>query len=99
MRAMMCSELGAPSGLRLVDLPVPTPGPGAALIRVRAAGVNFPDVLMLAGGYQFKPPLPFVPGMEVAGEIAALGPGAAGRVAVCGRGGVPYRRHDRGCRD
>ena len=78
MRAMMCSELGAPSGLRLVDLPVPTPGPGAALIRVRAAGVNFPDVLMLAGGYQFKPPLPFVPGMEVAGEIAALGPGAAG---------------------
>jgi NADPH2:quinone reductase len=64
--------------LRIVDLPVPQPGAGDVLVRVRAAALNFPDVLMVAGGYQHKPALPFVPGMEAAGEIAALGAGVTG---------------------
>lgn len=75
MRAVLCDRLGDPSVLKLVDLPVPEPGPGEALVRVRAAALNFPDVLMVAGGYQHKPVLPFVPGIEGAGEIAKVGPG------------------------
>jgi NADPH2:quinone reductase len=61
--------------LRIEDMPDPEPGAGEVLIAVRAAGLNFPDVLMAQGLYQLKPPLPFVPGMEIAGEIAALGEG------------------------
>ena len=79
MRAIVCEALGDPSVLRLVDMPTPVPQAGEILIRVRAAAINFPDVLMVAGGYQHKPPLPFVPGMEAAGEIAAIGGGVAGR--------------------
>jgi NADPH2:quinone reductase len=78
MRAVLCETLGDPSLLKIVDLPVPEPKPGEVLIRVRAAALNFPDVLMVAGSYQHKPALPFIPGVEAAGEIAALGDGAAG---------------------
>ncbi len=78
MRAVLCETLGDPSLLKIVDLPVPEPQPGEVLIRVRAAALNFPDVLMVAGSYQHKPALPFIPGVEAAGEITALGPGAAG---------------------
>jgi NADPH2:quinone reductase len=79
MRALQVSEL-APDhgGCRLVDLPVPVPGPGEVRVRVRAAGVNFPDLLMTHGGYQLIPDLPFVPGLEFAGEVDALGAGVEG---------------------
>ena len=80
MRAVLCETLGDPSVLKIVDLPVPEPKAGEVLIRVRAAALNFPDVLMVAGGYQHKPALPFIPGMEAAGEIVALGDGVAGWV-------------------
>src|SRR5688572_23574803 len=92
MRAMLVTELGkAPVAS---DSPVPSPGPGEVLIRVAACGLNFADLLMIRGEYQEKPALPFAPGMEIAGRIAALGPGVAGpevgaRVAaVCGHGGL-----------
>ncbi|HKU96701.1 MAG TPA: alcohol dehydrogenase catalytic domain-containing protein, partial [Vineibacter sp.] len=78
MRAVLCETLGDPSVLKIVDLPVPEPKAGEVLIRVRAAALNFPDVLMVAGGYQHKPALPFIPGMEAAGEIASLGDGVTG---------------------
>jgi NADPH2:quinone reductase len=57
---------------------VPQPGPGEVLVKVRAASVNFPDLLMTRGEYQFKPPLPFTPGLDLAGEVAALGEGVTG---------------------
>jgi NADPH:quinone reductase len=73
MRAIVCDRLGDPSVLKIQDLPIPEPRPADVLIRVGAASVNFPDVLMLSAGYQHKPELPFVPGMEGAGTIAAVG--------------------------
>src|SRR5262245_13753885 len=75
MRAIVCDRLGDPSVLKIQDLPIPEPGPGDILIRVGAASVNFPDVLMLSAGYQHKPELPFVPGMEGAGTVEAVGAG------------------------
>ncbi len=63
------------SGVALRALPQPPPGPAQVLIRVRAAALNFPDVLMTQGKYQVKPALPFVPGMEAAGEVVAVGAG------------------------
>lgn len=59
----------------MADVGDPVPGPGEVLIRVRAAGVNFADTLILAGKYQEKPPLPFIPGFEAAGEVVGVGPG------------------------
>lgn len=61
------------SGVALRSLPTPSPGPSQVLVRVRAAALNFPDVLLTQGNYQFKPELPFVPGLEAAGEVAAVG--------------------------
>lgn len=79
MRALLVESLEPDyGGCRLVDLPDPEPGPGEARLRVRAAAVNFPDLLMTRGEYQHKPPLPFIPGMEIAGEIEALGDGVEG---------------------
>jgi NADPH2:quinone reductase len=75
MRAVRCHDLTGPAGLRVDDLPEPAPGPGEVLIDVRAAGVNFPDVLLSYGKYQFKPPPPFVPGGEAAGVVQAVGAG------------------------
>ncbi|QDM40280.1 NADPH:quinone oxidoreductase family protein [Altererythrobacter sp. TH136] len=57
------------SGVRLADLPDPVPAPGEVLVRVHAASINYPDLLMTRGGYQFKPPVPFTAGMELAGEV------------------------------
>ena len=74
MRAVHCVELGAPEQLVLADIPVPQPGPGEVRISVRAAAVNYPDGLIVQGRYQAKPALPFVPGMEAAGVIDAVGP-------------------------
>ena len=73
-RALCCKHLSDDlSGLAFVDLqPVP-PGPGELAVSVRAAALNFPDLLMSRGGYQLKPPLPYVPGMEGAGVVEAVG--------------------------
>lgn len=75
MRAVRCHELTGPRGLRVDELPSPTPDAGEVLLDVRAAGVNFPDVLLSYGKYQFKPAPPFVPGGECAGVVRAVGPG------------------------
>jgi len=74
VRAAVCNELGPPSVLRVEERPDPDPGPGQVAIAVEAAGVNFVDGLFVAGQYQMKPSLPFVPGSEVAGHVVALGP-------------------------
>lgn len=93
MRAMLSKAPGGPETLELTDLPEPEPKQGQLRIRVRAAGVNFPDVLIIRDLYQMKPPRPFAPGGEVAGEVEALGEGVTGfgigdRVlALTGHGG------------
>lgn len=73
MKAIVCEAWGPPSSLRLRDLPSPVPGPAQVLVRTRVAAVNFPDALIVAGKYQFKPELPFSPGGELSGEILAVG--------------------------
>src|SRR3954468_20820522 len=74
MRAWRVHELGDPSKvLRLDEVDQPTPGEGQVLVRVRAAGLNFPDVLMAMGTYQERPPLPFTPGVELCGEVVGTG--------------------------
>lgn len=74
IRVVVCTQLGPPSGLTVEERPQPEPGDGEVVVSVEASGVNFVDGLFVSGGYQIKPPLPFVPGNEVAGTIAALGP-------------------------
>src|SRR3954453_4277223 len=74
MRAWRVHELGDPSQvLHLDEVHRPTPGEGQVLVKVRAAALNFPDVLMAAGLYQEKPPLPYIPGVELCGEIVGTG--------------------------
>lgn len=73
MRAVLCTQLGEP--LVVQEVPTPEPGPGEVRVAIRAAGVNFPDTLIVQGKYQFKPQLPFSPGGEVAGIVDALGEG------------------------
>jgi NADPH2:quinone reductase len=92
MRAVICRELSGVGGLEYVaDWPEPQAGPGEVVIEVRAAALNFPDLLMIQGLYQERPPLPFVVGTEMAGVVAAVGEGvtqfAPGDrvVAACGR--------------
>lgn len=75
MRAVRIHELIGPQGLRVDEIEAPQPGASELAIEVRAAGVNFPDVLLSHGKYQFKPPTPFIPGGEVAGVVSAVGPG------------------------
>ncbi|HRK70984.1 MAG TPA: NADPH:quinone oxidoreductase family protein [Micropepsaceae bacterium] len=79
MKALVCRTLSDDlSALKLEAVEVPKAGPGQVLMKMRAASVNFPDLLMVAGKYQFKPPMPFSPGMEGAGVIADLGEGVSG---------------------
>jgi NADPH:quinone reductase len=73
MKAVLCRAWGDPESLAVDDVPSPAIGSGDVLIRVRACGLNFADTLQIAGKYQVKPPFPFTPGLEVAGEIAAIG--------------------------
>ena len=75
MKAIVCKKFGPPESLVVDDIPSPIPGPGEAVISVKAASVNFPDVLIIQNKYQFKPPLPFSPGSEVAGIVKAIGEG------------------------
>jgi NADPH:quinone reductase len=76
MLAIRCNQYGPPDSLTLEQLPELTPGAGQVVIDVKAAAVNFPDVLIIENKYQMKPPLPFTPGAEVAGVVRAAGAGA-----------------------
>ena len=93
MRAILCETWGGPETLAVRDIPDPVAKPGEVLIRIHAAGVNFPDVLIIQKKYQVQPELPFIPGAEIAGEIEAVGDDVAGfkvgdRVlALCSIGG------------
>jgi len=78
MKAILCKEYGPPEKLVLEEVPEESASPGQVRIRVRAAGVNFPDVLIIKGEYQFKPTPPFSPGAEVAGDVVEVGPGVTG---------------------
>jgi NADPH2:quinone reductase len=81
VRAVVCRALGEPETLRLEEVPSRPLKPGEVRVAIRAAGLNFPDVLMAAGEYQLKPEFPFTPGMEAAGDITEVGAEARG-VAV-----------------
>ncbi len=77
MKAVRVSEFGPVEDARLEDIPVPTPGDGQIVVEARAIGVNFADLLVMAGKYQVKPPLPFTAGKELAGVVSAVGPGVS----------------------
>jgi len=79
MKALVCSDFGSTQDLSLETRDDLEPGAGEVLIEVKAAGVNFPDILTVQGKYQFKPPLPFVPGGEVSGVVTKLGEGVTTR--------------------
>lgn len=93
MKAVICHEFGPIETLSVEDCPDPAAGRGEIVVDVHAAGVNFPDGLMVRGEYQVKPPRPFTPGSEVAGIVRALGEGVSEFsvgdrvVALCGIGG------------
>src|SRR5258708_6582316 len=78
MRAVVCTRLDGPEALTVGEMAAPRPAAGQVLVEVRAASVNFPDALMVRGLYQVKPPLPFVPGAEIAGVVRELGDGVQG---------------------
>jgi NADPH2:quinone reductase len=90
-KAMICRELGPPEVLRLENFESKPLAAGQVRVAVRAAGLNYPDVLMVAGDYQHKPPLPFIPGLEAAGEVAEVAADVSGvavgdRVIIKSRG-------------
>src|SRR5687767_4566895 len=94
MRALLSHTPGPPETLQLTELADPSPGPGELLIRVHACAINYPDVLIIEDKYQMRPPRPFAPGGEVAGEVIAVGEEVAGwqigerLIAVTGFGGL-----------
>jgi NADPH2:quinone reductase len=75
MKAVLCKQFGPPDSLVVEELPSPKAGPGEVVVSVKAASVNFPDVLIIQNKYQFKPPLPFSPGSELAGVVKEAGEG------------------------
>ena len=88
MKAVLCKQFGPPESLVLEELPSPRPGAGEVVVRMRAASLNFPDVLIIQNKYQMRPPLPFSPGSEFAGEVKEVGEGVKGlkpgdRVMAC----------------
>ena len=78
MKALLCKSLDGPDALEVQEIEPPTPEADQVIVRVRAVGLNFLDTLMTRGKYQFKPPLPFSPGGEVAGDVLALGANVRG---------------------
>jgi NADPH2:quinone reductase len=93
VKAVVCKEWGLPELLVIKDIPSRDPGPGEVKIRVKAAGVNFPDVLIIQKKYQLQPTLPFTPGTEIAGEVISVGEGVSHLkpgdrvISFCGIGG------------
>ncbi len=93
MKALLCREYGPIDRLKVEEIPSPRPGPNEVVVEVKASSLNFPDALLVQGLYQVKPPLPFSPGMELAGTVKEVGTGVRGiqpgdRVlASPGRGG------------
>jgi NADPH2:quinone reductase len=81
MKALLCTRHGGPDDLTIGDVPDPAPGTGQAVVRVEAAALNFFDLLIIAGKYQYKPEFPFSPGAEFAGRIESVGPGVEGFAA------------------
>ena len=77
MKALLCKQFGPPESLVLEDVPSPQAGAGEVVVAIKAASVNFPDVLIIQNKYQFKPPLPFSPGSELAGVVTSVGPGVS----------------------
>src|SRR3954469_10152623 len=75
MRAVVIEQFGPPEALHVRDIPAPVPGPGEVLVEIHAAPVNYVDVLVVGGVYQFMPTLPFIPGKSPAGIVASVGPG------------------------
>lgn len=93
MRVIAADELGPPEKYSVREMPVPTPAEGEVLVRVAAVGIGYADALIAAGGYQLRPPTPFIPGTEFAGTVAAIGTGVTAFAVgdrVCGQrfGGV-----------
>ena len=94
MKALLSREPGGPETLQVEELAEPQPGPGELLARVRACSINYPDVLIIEDKYQLKPPRPFAPGSEIAGEVEAVGEGVGGwsagdrLIAATGYGGL-----------
>jgi NADPH:quinone reductase-like Zn-dependent oxidoreductase len=97
MRALLSTQPGGPETLQLQELPEPVPGPDELLVRVRAAAINYPDVLIIEDKYQMRPPRPFAPGGEIAGEVEAVGADVRGwrtgdrLLAVPGFGGLAQK--------
>jgi NADPH2:quinone reductase len=88
MKAVLCKQFGPPESLVLEELPSPKAGAGEVVVRMHAASLNFPDVLIIQNKYQMRPPLPFSPGSEFAGEVKEVGEGVKGfkpgdRVMAC----------------
>src|ERR1700759_2332009 len=94
MKAILCSQYCQPDDLVLADVPDPVAGPGEAVGAIKAAALNFFDILMIQGKYQIKPPFPFSPAAEIAGVVESVGAGVTGlkpgyRVAAsCGHNGA-----------
>ena len=94
MRALLSHEPGGPETLRVEEIAEPVVGPGELLVRVRACSINYPDVLIIEDKYQLKPPRPFAPGSEIAGEVTEAGEGVEGwspgdrLIAATGFGGL-----------
>src|SRR5439155_25532783 len=94
MKAILCSQYCQPDDLVLADVPDPVAGPGEAVIAIKAAALNFFDILMIQGKYQIKPPFPFSPAAEIAGVVESVGAGVSGLkigdrvVASCGHNGA-----------
>ena len=78
MKAILCTHFGTPDELELADIPEPKAGPGEAVVRIKAAALNFFDLLLIAGKYQHKPPFPFSPAAEFAGVVESVGAGVTG---------------------
>ena len=77
MKAILCTHFGAPDDLEIADIPEPKAGPGEAVVAIKAAALNFFDLLIIAGKYQHKPPFPFSPAAEFAGVVESVGAGVS----------------------